>query len=142
MAAENTSLTTGSGFSTPALAEPDTLKRFKAVLAELTTYIGTHGDHNQRRMNMIMKYMSRSIVDELDGVPEDAIGPYFEQIGKIVSWIGTGNDDDLPDGLREFLSARMGTDIPAIDNDVTPVLDSTSELDESAVELEFEAQGY
>lgn len=97
-------------------------------------------------MNLIMKYMTRSIAEELEDVPEEAIGPYFEQIGKIVSWIGTGDDATLPDGLREFLSARMGTDIPGTDS-VLPEIASGDAgngrtYDEDAVELEFEAQGY
>jgi hypothetical protein len=91
-----------------------------------------------------MKYMARAITEELEDVPQEAIGPYFEQIGKIISWIGSGNDDDLPPGLREYLSARMGTDNPPIetDDDVGGILDSTGELDESAIELEQEATGY
>jgi tetrahydromethanopterin S-methyltransferase subunit A len=87
-------------------------------------------------MNMIMKYMSRSIAEELEDVPQEAIGPYFEQIGKIVSWIGSGDDELLPDGLREYLSARMGTDLPA------PVVISIEEADATALELETEAAGY
>jgi hypothetical protein len=126
------------------LAEPVTLRRFKAVLAELTTYISTHGDGPQRRQSLIMKYMARAITEELEDVPQEAIGPYFEQIGKIISWIGSGNDDDLPPGLREYLSARMGTDNPPIetDDDIGGILDSTGQLDESAIELEQEATGY
>jgi hypothetical protein len=89
-----------------------------------------------------MKYMSRSITEELEDVPQESIGPYFEQIGKIISWIGSGNDASLPDGLREFLAARMGTEIAAEDNEVVPVLESYTELDQQAAELELEAQGY
>jgi hypothetical protein len=95
-----------------------------------------------------MKYMARAITEELEDVPQEAIGPYFEQIGRIISWIGSGNDDDLPPGLREYLSARMGTDvIPATEilepaDDIGPVLGSAGEFDESAIELEREATGY
>jgi hypothetical protein len=105
----------------PVEREAPTVKRLKAVMAEMQTFIAKSGNGKQRRMNLIMKHMSRAVIEELEDIPQEHIGFYFAQFGEIVSWIGTGDDSSLPDGIREFLMARMGTLPPEAYEEAEPL---------------------
>jgi hypothetical protein len=88
--------------------------RLRAVMAELTSYVLQHGNGKHKRMGFVLRRIANDVIEELgeDGRNEEDISVYFANMGKVISWIGTGNDDDLPESIREFLMARAGSDEP------------------------------
>jgi hypothetical protein len=93
-------------------------------MAELTAFAAKNGDRKTRKYSFLLRHMSRAIIEELDDVPQEFMGPYFAQMGNVVAWIGTGDNSALPPGIGEFLVARAGgldAPLPLPDEDfVTP----------------------
>jgi hypothetical protein len=95
-------------------------------MAELTSYVLQHGTGRHKRMGFILRRIAADVIEELgeDGRDEEQISVYFANMGKVISWIGTGNDNDLPEAMKEFLMARAGSDeSPAEIEDVVVVPD-------------------
>jgi hypothetical protein len=95
--------------STLALAEPPVILRLQCVLAELQGYVGARGNGKQKRMNFVIRRIIDDVVEELHEIPVEHMQAYFDYMGKVVQWIGTGDDEILPDSIREYLQARAGT---------------------------------
>jgi hypothetical protein len=87
--------------------------RLKAVLAELTSYATKNTDQlpaNKRRMMWVLKRVAADVVEELDEVEPAVMSAYFNYMGSVISWIGHGDDEHLPNEVKEFLQARTGTE--------------------------------
>lgn len=80
--------------------------RLRAVLAELTSYVTSKGSGKQRRMAFVMRRIAQDVCEELEDSDPETISAYFDQMGKVVSWIGTGDDGSLPEALREVFLPR------------------------------------
>jgi hypothetical protein len=105
----NTSLPKTSESTTLVLADPPVIKRLRAVLAELTTFVSRNGGGKQKRVNFVIKHIVEDVVEELEGLPQEHMSAYFAQMGQVISWIGTGDDNALPPAIKEYLQARAGT---------------------------------
>jgi len=80
--------------------------RLRAVLAELTSFVVSRGTGKQKRMAFVIKRVANDMLEELaDGDPEN-LSIYFDMMAKVVSWIGTGRDEDLPESMRTLFDAR------------------------------------
>ena len=91
------------------MADPPVIKRLRAVLAELTTFVSRNGGGKQKRVNFVIKHIVEDVVEELEGLPQEHMSAYFAQMGQVISWIGTGDDNSLPPAIKEYLQARAGT---------------------------------
>jgi hypothetical protein len=80
--------------------------RLRAVLAELTSFVGSKGNAKQKRMSFILKRVAQDVCEEMGEANPEMVSAYFDQMGKVVSWIGTGDNDSLPDSLRELFLPR------------------------------------
>lgn len=60
-------------------------------------------------MAWVLKRVAGDVIEELDEIDPNALSAYFHYMGTVISWIGTGDDDSLPDTIKEFLQARAGT---------------------------------
>lgn len=53
-------------------------------------------------MAFFMSTMTDEIAEELVELDEMQVRMFMYQIGEVISWIGHGDNDRLPDGVREF----------------------------------------
>jgi hypothetical protein len=80
--------------------------RLQAVLAELTAFVANKGSGKQKRMAFVMRRIATDVCEELQDSDPESVAAYFDQMGKVVSWIGTGNNADLPEALQELFLPR------------------------------------
>jgi hypothetical protein len=109
------------------------LLRLRAVLAELTSYVALNQGElpaGKKRMMWVLKRVANDAIEEMAEVDPNIMSVYFNYMGSVISWIGHGEDDKLPDSVKEFLQARTGTEDPeAIDNGINaelPTADSNA----------------
>ena len=110
------SSTQTSKSSTLVSADPPAVLRLRAVLAELTSFVVSKGSGKQKRMAFVMRRVANDVCEEMVDSDPDTVAAYFNQMGQVVSWIGTGDNEALPDALRElFLPRAEGIQL-AIEN--------------------------
>ena len=80
--------------------------RLQAVLAELTAFVTSRGSGKQKRMAFVMRRVAQDVCEEMQDADPETLVAYFDQMGKVVSWIGTGNNENLPEPLRELFLPR------------------------------------
>jgi hypothetical protein len=93
--------------STLELASPPAVLRLRAVLAELTSFVSAKGSGKQKRMAMVMRRIANDVCEELQDSDPETISAYFDQMGTVISWIGTGDNDSLSPQLQELFSPRI-----------------------------------
>lgn len=76
-------------------------------MESLTRYVSGSPESNFHRMGFVLEGMVDELADELADLPADMLEKYFELVGSVLSWIGNGNADTLPEELRPF-AASMG----------------------------------
>jgi hypothetical protein len=93
--------------------------RLRAVLAELASYVGAKGTGKQKRMLMVIRRVAEDVCEELQETDQASLSAYFEQMGQVISWIGSGKYDNMSPVMREWISARADAiDPPAITAEV------------------------
>lgn len=86
--------------------EPAPVLRLRAVLAELTSFVASKGSGKQKRMAFVLRRVATDICEEMGEADADTIAAYFNQMGQVVSWIGTGDNNNLPEQLRDMFLPR------------------------------------
>lgn len=86
--------------------DPPAVLRLRAVLAELTSYVTSKGSSKQKRMAFVMRRIANDVCEELGDSDPETVGAYFDQMGSVISWIGTGNNDSLSPQLQELFAPR------------------------------------
>jgi len=87
-------------------ADPPAVLRLRAVLAELTSFVVSKGSGKQKRMAFVMRRVANDVCEEMGDSDPETVAAYFNQMGQVVSWIGTGDNDSLPQALRELFLPR------------------------------------
>lgn len=54
------------------------------------------------RMAFLMTTVSEEIAEEMREYDEMAIRGFMFQVGEVISWIGHGDNERLPEAVREF----------------------------------------
>ena len=85
---------------------PPAVLRLRAVLAELTSFITSKGSNKQKRMAFVMRRIANDVCEELQDSDPETVAAYFDQMGSVISWIGTGNNDNLSPSLQELFMPR------------------------------------
>lgn len=95
---------TGStGQSSLVLAEPPHIARLRGVMESLMRYVQANSDGSMLgRMAPILMSFAEEMADELGELDELTIRAYMYQIGEVISWIGHGDNDRLPDNVKPF----------------------------------------
>lgn len=89
--------------SSLARVEPGHILRLKGVLRTLTGIIAENKDaHPLGRLAFIMTTISDEVAEEMRDYDEIAIRLFMFQIGEVISWIGHGDNERLPDNVRQF----------------------------------------
>jgi hypothetical protein len=91
---------------TLVLADKPTVARLRAVLAELSGFVGTKGTAKQKRMMLVVRRMANDICEELQDADQKTLSQYFSQMGQVIAWIGTGSYDGMNDLMREWIKPR------------------------------------
>lgn len=100
---EAESLTGSSGQLSLVRAEPGHIKRMKGVMYALRTMIEENNDGSGlARFAFIMTTLSDELADELEDYDEIAIRAFMFQIGEVISWIGHGDNERLPEAVQVF----------------------------------------
>lgn len=91
------------GQSSLVLAEPAHIARLRGVMQSLMQFVQANNDGSMLgRMAPILMSFAEEMADELNELDEMAIRAYMFQIGEVISWIGHGDNERLPEGVRAF----------------------------------------
>jgi hypothetical protein len=88
------------------LADQPTIARLRAVLAELSGFVGSKGSAKQKRMLFVVNRMANDICEELQDADQETLSNYFAQMGQVITWIGTGSYDGMTEVMREWIRPR------------------------------------
>lgn len=93
----------GSTGSSLVLVNRDDIKRLKGIIGALRIIIEKTSDGSgMARMAFLMSTFADELADELQDMPELTVRKFMFEIGQVISWIGHGHTDQLPNGVREF----------------------------------------
>lgn len=117
-ATETRALTVGESEQTGSLSiqedKPPVVIRLEAVLNMLNNFVLENGDPSLARYVVIYQALTDEVIDELTERDDEAIGVFMEMMGDVISWIGHGDNDRLPDTVRDFAERLKPT--PAIES--------------------------
>jgi hypothetical protein len=125
---EDESQNGSKGQSSLVLVEPGHIRRLKGVLKTLTGIISESQDaHPLGRMAFLMTTISEEVAEEMREYDEMTMRLFMFQIGEVISWIGHGDNERLPDNVRQFAELIQ----PTVRNDNTSdgSADTPNELD-------------
>lgn len=95
--------------------ESPVIVRLKSVLGMLQNFIETNDTGTDlARWSFLMTAMTDELTDELDGKDDEIMAAFMAQIGLVISWIGHGDNDKLPEFLKDFAeSVQPSESLPA-----------------------------
>lgn len=93
---------TGSPVSS-SLVVPDSphILRFRGIIRELVAYAAREAGGFEH-MSFLLTTFSDELAEELKEMDELSLRLYFFNIGEIISWVGHGDNERLPDFIRPF----------------------------------------
>lgn len=100
----------GTQSSTLAVVNP-TAKRVRAVITNLSDFVTTAGDAQQKRMGRVMSIIIDEVIDELGERDEAQLQRWMLFMGRILEWSGTGNIGILPQELVPFIADVEGISV-------------------------------
>lgn len=74
-------------------------------MTSLTRYVSENAESSFHRMGFVLEGMVEELADELADMPPDMLEKYFELVGSVLTWIGNGSVDALPEELRPFATS-------------------------------------
>jgi len=87
--------------------EPPVILRLKAVLGAMQAYVSENdGGTGLGRFSWLIGDLVDELTDELAEKDSDSLALYMAQMGQVISWIGHGNDELLPETLRQFANVN------------------------------------
>lgn len=121
-ALEGNSPTDSQGQSSLVLVDPPHIARMKGVMYALRGMIEENNDGSGlARFAFLMTTLSEELAEELVEYDEIAIRAFMFQIGEVISWIGHGDNERLPDAVRVFAEmvqpSRVENANPTHDNE-------------------------
>ena len=96
--------------SSLVLAEPPHIKRLKGVVKMLRTMIEANNDGSGlARFAFIMTSLTDELAEDLAEYDELTIRAFMFQIGEVISWIGHGDNERLPEAVQVFADNIQAT---------------------------------
>ena len=89
------------GGSSLVLADPPVIQRIKGTLHTLMEFAKA-GDSGIGKMAFLFDTIAEELVDELGDYDDATMRLFLAQIGQVISWIGHGDNEALPETLRPF----------------------------------------
>lgn len=101
--------------------ENPTTKRVKGVMYALKTIIETQAPSNSmsKMAFIILPALADEMCEEMAELDEMTIRIIMAQIGEVIAWIGHGDNDRLPESLREFAEGIQPTPIDTAGDEET-----------------------
>lgn len=94
---------TGIQSTEMVLAEPPHIIRLKGVVRMLSNIIAQNDDGSGLgKLSFFMTTLTDELAEELAELDEIHVRLYLFQIGEVISWIGHGDNERLPDSVKEF----------------------------------------
>lgn len=90
----------GSG-SSLVVADPPVVARIKGTLHGLMR-VAQEGDSGLGKMAFLFDTVAEELIDELSGYDDATMQLYLAYVGQVISWIGHGQNDMLPEILQPF----------------------------------------
>ena len=87
--------------STQEVKSPVVL-RLQGVMTSLNSFVISNGTSDLSRFAFLMQALTDEVIEELTDKDDEAVGVFMEQMGQVIAWIGHGNNDQLPDPIRQF----------------------------------------
>lgn len=87
--------------STLAVKSP-VVARLQVVMRTLNDSVINSGQHDLAKFAFLLQAITDEVILELTDREDAPLGTYFEMMGEVVAWIGHGDDERLPERLREF----------------------------------------
>lgn len=82
--------------------------RLRLVLDHLSMFVHQHGDERTRRIQWIIEPFIEEITTQLSGLDQGTMETYWNNVGLLFQWVGTGNEENLPPEVLAFVSYVMG----------------------------------
>jgi hypothetical protein len=76
--------------------------RLQAVMASLNNFVISSGESDLSKFAFLMQALTDEVIEELTEKDDEAIGIFMAQMGQVIAWIGHGDNDQLPDPVRQF----------------------------------------
>jgi hypothetical protein len=120
----------GNG-QTLAVVDNETAKRVKGVLYAVRALVEQNAPSGSmsKMAYIILPALADEMCDEMAELDEMTIRIIMSQIGEIIAWIGHGDNERLPDSLREFAEGIQPTPIEA----ESPETDQLEEIVEAEI---------
>lgn len=93
---------TDSPFTSLVRADRPDITRLKSVVHVLENIIRTNGDGMYARLSFFMSTITDELANELEELDELQVRLFLYQIGEVIAWIGHGDNERLPEAVREF----------------------------------------
>lgn len=87
--------------STPEVRSPVVL-RLQAVMSTLNGFVISNDETGMARFAFLMQALTDEVIEELTAKDEETIGVFMQHMGEVIAWIGHGDDERLPESMREF----------------------------------------
>lgn len=91
----------GSPSSTPEVKSPVVI-RLQGVMTSLNSFVINNGTSDLSRFAFLMQALTDEVIEELTDKDDEAVGVFMEQMGQVIAWIGHGDNNQLPDPIRQF----------------------------------------
>ena len=89
--------------SSTLIRESPVVRRLKAVLHVFQQFIETNDDgQGIARFSWLINSITEELAEELSDKDEASMAIYMAQIGQVISWIGHGDNEALPEQLQIF----------------------------------------
>lgn len=97
--------------STLAVVSP-VIKRLRAVLGELSDFVGNNGDERQRRMSRLLRVVIDEAMEEMGETDTRVLAGWMHYMACVIEWTATGDYSVLPDDLIPFAASAEGIPVP------------------------------
>jgi hypothetical protein len=89
--------------SSLVVVDPPHIARFKGIVAQLRYFIENSAEaRGLGKMAFLMTTLADELAEEMKDMDEMQIRIFMFQIGEVISWIGHGENERLPDVIRPF----------------------------------------
>lgn len=91
------------------------VRRLKGVLRVFQDFIEKNDDEGSiARYSWLISSLTEELGEELSEKDEASMAIYMAQIGKVISWIGHGDNSQLPEDLQIFANVIQPDTVPDV----------------------------
>ena len=88
------------------------VQRLRAVLGELSDFVGSNGDDRQRRMSRLLRVVIDEAMEEMGETDSRVLSGWMHYMACVIEWTATGDYSVLPPDLVAFAANAEGIPVP------------------------------